>query len=243
MKKINLKKLIGVSNLKRALAFVLVLCMLAAVAGCGDRGNEEQSEQQVSDNFFGDSFTSASGEESASSGSSAVTGNNDVGSSVSGSQSDSGASQGSSKTEVPKENQIGGKSWKSVLKSMPEKLRGTKLVMYNWNPANEYTGAPKVMDEFKKQTGIKVEWRTITYNQYFTKLPAVIASGKNIPDIARTQGPFPTFIQYFEPLSNAKYDFTDEAWDKNILDLYTFNGKQYATSLQNTHIGSVNVLF
>ena len=83
----------------------------------------------------------------------------------------------------------------------------------------------------------------MVYSQYYTKLPALIASGENIPDMARLRGPKPDFIQNFQPITVAKYDFTDEAWDKNLMDLYTWGSKTYAISLKNTHIGSINLMY
>ncbi len=218
------------NTLKTLLALAMVLCMLFTVAGCGDKGKEKETEQQVNSNFF----------EDVESQNQSATNNSSEEETTSDTQS---SQQGTTSTVIPDENKIGGKPWKDVLAGMPKNLRGTKVVMYNWNPATEYTGAPAVMDNFKKQTGITVEWRTIAYAQYFTKLPALIASGENIPDMARSRGPVPSWVQNYEPLSKAKYDFTDKAWDKNMLDLYTFNGKQYAATLQNTHIGSINLMF
>ena len=232
------------NTLKSILALAMVICMILTVAGCGDKKKEAASDPAVDENFF----TETTSQEDASTG--------DTSSQTSSTQSNqqsqqqstavgSGSTSSSNKvtTTVPKENTIGGKSWKEVLAGMPKKLRGTSLIMYNWNPATEYTGAPAVMDAFMKQTGIKVEWRTINYSQYFTKLPALIASGENIPDMARTRGPIPSWVQNYEPLSISKYDFKDKAWDKNMMELYTFNGKAYCTTLQNTHIGSIDLIF
>lgn len=213
------------NTLKTILALAMVFCMLFTVVGCGD----DNASSQADDDFFGgDEVTQTQKEDAAASG--ATTDKN-------------GTEGGKTSSVLPDENKVGGKTWKEVVAAMPKKLSGTKLVMYNWNPAVEYTGAPAAMDAFTKQTGIKVEWRTIAYAQYFTKLPALIASGENIPDMVRLQGPVPDFLQNIQPITAAKYDFNDAAWDKNIKDLYTFNGKTFAVSLNNTHIGAVNVLF
>jgi|GEM_PF-1382863 len=149
---------------------------------------------------------------------------------------------GGGSSNLPEENIVGGKSWLQVLESMPKNLQGTNLVMYNWYPASEYTGAPAVIENFSKQTGIKVEWRTITYSNYFTKLPALIASGENIPDIARLRGPQPAFLQNFQPLNKIGYDFSDGAWDQDIMKMYTYGSNTYATTLKNTHLGSPNLM-
>lgn len=250
------------NTLKTIIALAMVICMLFTVAGCGDRGRETSSEQAVSDDFFADAQTqdevastdtssnTSTGTQSnvTSNNNSNVTSNNNSNTSSGGktsssTQTSSGTSSGNITTTVPKENQVGGKTWKEVLASMPKKLRGTKLTMYNWNPATEYTGAPAVMEAFKKQTGIQVTWNTVSYTTYFTKLPAIIASGENIPNMARIGYADLDFIQNMQDLSVSKYDFTDEAWDQTMMKNLTFGGKTYGTTLQNTHVSGVYVMF
>ena len=244
-------------TLKSLLALAMVICMLFAVAGCGDKGKEVSSEQTVSQDFFADAETQdeVSSDEATSTTStdSNVASNNNSNAQNNSNTSSSGKTSSTTDTNssgdvnitttVPKENQVGGKPWKDVLATMPKKLRGTKLTMYNWNPATEYTGAPAVMDAFKKQTGIQVTWNTISYSTYFSKLPALIASGENIPDIARIGYASFSFLQNMQPLSTSKFDYTDEAWDQTMMKNLTFGGNTYGTTLQNTHISGVYVMF
>ena len=227
------------NKIKSLLALVMAICMLFAIAGCGDKGKDTSSEQTVSnDDFFTDSET-----ENTSSTDTQSTASTDKKQSKNTNKGDNGQTGTVTTQTVPKENQIGGKSWKDVLASMPKKLRGTKLVMYNWNPATEYTGAPAVMDAFTKQTGIRVEWRTISHAVYFTKLPAIIASGENIPDLARIGYAGISFLKNFQPLSVTKYNFKDEAWDDSMMKILTVKGKAYGTTLKNTHCSGPNLLF
>ncbi len=223
------------NTLKTLLALAMVICMLFTVAGCGDKNKDTSSAASANDDMFKDEATL----QAAPSSSETSTGN-----STPGTSSESNGSQGGTvTTEVPNENLVGGKSFNDILKNMPKKLRGTKLTMYNWNPANEYTGAPKVMEDFKKKTGIQVTWNTINYGSYFTKLPALIAAGENIPDTARIGYADLNFIQNMQPLSVSKFDFTDEAWDQTMMKNLTFNGKTYGTTIKNTHISGVSVMF
>ncbi len=249
------------NTIKSIIALAMVICMLFAVAGCGDKGKETSSQQNVADDFFADAETqdevtsndtssnTSTGTQSdvTSSNNSNVTSNNNSNTNSGGNDAvssvTSSGSSGNITTTVPKENQIGGKSWKDVLASMPKKLRGTKLTMYNWNPATEYTGAPAVMEAFKKQTGIQVTWNTVSHSVYFTKLPALIAAGESIPDVARIGYSDITFVQNMQPLSVSKYDFTDEAWDQKMMKTLTFGSNTYGTTLQNTHISGVYVMF
>lgn len=224
-------------TIKSILAIAIILCMVFTVVGCmqSDDGSDKVA---ANDDFFtNDEIVQNEGaQNNASTGNSATQsgGNPTTNTSSTGKDKD---------TSVPDENKVGGKSWKEVLASMPKKLRGTKIVLFNWNTPTEYTGAPAVIDEFTKQTGIKVEWKTIAYATYWTKIPAVVASGEGIPDVVRATGPIIEFMIPYDTLSAAKYDFTDEAWDQELMDLYTFNGKTYATSLKNTHVGGIGVMF
>ena len=221
-------------TIRSIFAMLLVLCMVFTIVGCGEANTE--STPNADDDFFKDTVVDNAGqnnEDVASDDAASDTTNNDKPS-----------SQGSVSTVIPDANKVGGKPWKEVLASMPKKLRGTSITVYNWNPASEYTGAPAVMDQFTQQTGIKVKWVTISgVANYFTKLAAVIASGKDIPDVVRARGPLPEQMVSYQPLYTTNYDFSDEAWDKKILDLYTVDGISYAASLQNTHIGAIDVMF
>lgn len=231
-------------NFKSVLSLLMVIFMLLTIAACGDKENTAESEKSAGDeDFFTASLVSGedSGETTSTENGSQAQNNN--GGQTTSASSNVGGTASTTKTEVPKENKVGGKTWAEVLKSMPKNLRNTSLTVYNWNAANEYTGAPEVIKQFTKQTGIKVEWRVVAYSDYFTKLAALIASGENIPDVARTLGPVPSQMLNYQPISSTGYDFKDDAWDKNVMDMYTVNGKVYATSLQNTHIGSVSLMF
>ena len=215
-------------TLKTILSCLLVLTMLFTVAACDestDTGTEtnkgtESTDANANNDFFTDTEVVNSDEETT----------NDKGNGNSGS------------AVVPNENKVGGKSWKDVLAGMPKKLRGTKVVLYNWNPAAEYTGAPAVLEQFTKETGIKVEWMRVNYSEYVTKLAALVAS-KESPDTVRTRLPVPERLDQFQSLDAAKFDFTDAAWDQQTMKDYTVNGVTYATSLKNTHLGSVCMMF
>ncbi len=212
--------------LKSLLSGLLVLAMLFTAAACdgkntdGDKGTDKNNSSATNnDDFFTDTeVVNSNNEESG----------------------DSDSTGGTS--ETPADNKVGGKSWKDVLASMPKKLRGSTITVYNWNPASEYTGAPAVIEKFTKETGIKVKWQRVNYSEYVTKLDGLIATGEG-PDVVRTLCPTPDRISQFQPLTAAKYDFTDAAWDNVVMKAYTVNGKTYATSLKNTHLGSVDVMF
>ncbi len=215
------------NTIKSILAIVLVLCMLFTVAGCNDNEKVESEKVLAGDDFFTDTATKNETEEVQSNADATVS-------------TDTPADKNQ---VVPEQNKIGGKTWKEVLANMPKKLRGTTITVWNWNPPAEYTGAPAVIDDFMKKTGIKVDWKTLDFGVYFTKLASTVASGEGIPDVVRTRGGDPEFLLNLQPISAAKYDFTDDAWDDNLMKAYTFGKNTYATSLKNTHIGSCVMMF
>ena len=210
-------------NMKKMITMLLAVMMLLTVAGCGSSDKTKQtSDAAANDDFFADDVT--------------------VVESDSKDKKEDSKSKKKENANVPQENKVGGKSASEVLASMPSKLKGSKLTVYNWNPASEYTGAPTVIQQFEKKTGIKVEWKTINFEVYTTRLASLIASG-NSPDLVRTRTPSSTRLTSFQPLSVTKFDFSDEAWDQILMKDYSVNGVPYATSLRNTHLGSVAMMF
>ena len=210
---------------KSVTVLFLVVCIALGAVGCGKQEKSNTvSNQTNNDDFFGDteSVISSSSKEDVSSTESKV--------------------KTEKKKAVSTKNKTGGKSFEDVLASMPKSLKGSTVVMYNWNPASEYTGATVAIQEFENKTGIKVKWNTIDYKEYFTKLAALVASGES-PDVVRTRTPVSTNMLSFQPLSNTGFDFSDEAWDKRVMQDYTIGKNVYATSLKNTHIGSVTAMF
>ena len=125
------------TSIKRLLALFLASMMVLTVAGCGAENEEVPvSEVTANDDFFADDVTLIEDDDN---------------------KKENTSKEENNKTEVPKENSVSGKSADEVLAAMPKKLRGTTITMYNWNPASEYTGAPTVIQDFEKKTGIKVE--------------------------------------------------------------------------------------
>ena len=206
----------------KTLAFLLAILMLFSVVGC-NKAKTTSTEMEADDDFFSESVEEIDG-----------TDNSDGSSKQSTSSKNNTSKSGNSNSGTSK---TGGKSWKDFLASMPSDLRGTTIEIYNWNPANEYTGAPKVIQEFTKQTGIKVKWTTENFDNYLAKLTSRVAAG-NSPDLVRLRNPMPTTLTPIQPIDDMNYDFSDKAWDSWVMDSYTFNGKTFGVSLSGTHISS-----
>lgn len=219
---------------KSFISLLLALTMVFCIAACNQKPDDVSVPTEVDDDFFGIDVENSTGGES--------TDNSQSTDNTQSTNSISSSGGTTSTNSVPAANKVGGKSWNEVLSSMPKKLRGTTVKVVNWNPMSEYTGATAAIKEFEKQTGIKVDWQVVEWGVYTTRLATMVGSGKS-PDVVRTRTPIPSWMQSFQSLSAAGYDFTDEAWDQTLMKDYTINGVTYATSLKNTHLGSVNMMF
>ena len=153
----------------------------------------------------------------------AACGGNSGEASQSGTNNDSGSSGGSNS------------GWEEIKAKIPSDAKGKTIEVFSWNKLSDVTGAPDVVDNFQKETGINVEWVVGSYNEYSTKIAARVAA-KDSPDVVRLMRIDTGLLQVLQPLQNFDYDFTDSAWDTRILDFYTFDGKTYAANLRNTLI-------
>jgi len=237
------------NTFKTILSLLLVLVMVFSVAGCGNSGAEESTPTNaVDDDFFTDvedeieTSSETQTDESKDQTSGKDDGKTDNQSSANAGDKDNASSQASSQSNNNGSNTADADSWAGMLASMPKSLRGSKLVVVNWNPVSEYTGASAAIKDFEKQTGISVEWTTVEHGVYTTRLATMVASN-NAPDVVRTRTPNPAWLQSFQSIDAAKFDFSGKAWDQTLMKDYTVNGVTYATSLAGTHIGSVDMMF
>ena len=91
----------------------------------------------------------------------------------------------------------------------------------------------KLMENFTKETGIKIDVTTAT-SDYLSKAAAMIAANEGL-DIAiipmgasNSQGAFPVGVKkLFQPATVTKQDMTDSFWSKPVLDAYSIGGKPY----------------
>lgn len=217
--------------LKSFFVIVFVLLFLVSFVGCG---NETVNSDNSDDDFFTDDEVQVSRQDDSNP-------TNQPGDSNVPVNTTSSKKSTQKSTENTGSNKIFGKSWMEVLATMPSSLRGTTVTVFNWNPPEEYTGAPSVIKSFENSTGIKVKWMTENYDTYLSKLASLVASDL-APDIVRTLRPDPIGLQSLQPVSVAKFDFSDDAWDKLLMDVYTYNGKCFGVNLKNTHVGAVTML-
>lgn len=129
----------------------------------------------------------------------------------------------------------------AVLASMPEELKGTKITFLNWyNPDDREEKT--VIDEFEEKTGIEVTYRVVDYGGYVDTVAGLLTVGET-PDVLRMKSPDMGLLKLLQPISVTGYDFSDKAWSKATMDIYTFGDKCYGAALVNTPFFLPGMLF
>jgi len=149
----------------------------------------------------------------------------------SGSQSQVGSSGGTQQSGTG-----GNLSWDEVKAKIPADAKDKTIEVMSWNKITDVTGAQQVVDKFTKETGINVKWTLFsggTMADYRTKVVALVSSNQ-APDVVRLDSLHLGVLQALQPLNDIDYDFTDKAWDKRVMDVYTFGDKTYGTNMRNT---------
>ena len=107
----------------------------------------------------------------------------------------------------------GGSGWADILKNMPEDLRGTSITVYSWNDVTDVTNAQTVIDNFTKDTGIKVNWVKGTYTNYATEIASKVAA-KEGPDVVRLMDLNLGLLSVLQPMDDIEgFNIDDSAWD------------------------------
>lgn len=111
---------------------------------------------------------------------------------------------------------------------------GKTVTVYSWNAADAVTGAKSVIKKFENQTGMTVNWKTGSYDNYATEIAALVAADK-APDVVRLKGYEYSVMGLMDPISVANYDFSDsKVWDQNVIKYYTVGNKQYGVNMVGT---------
>ncbi len=204
----------------RILASLMALLLIMGLAACGGNGGTEsssapeESSQPVSEP---DVPVSEDSEpvDSEPEDSSATTDSSDT-----------------SKVTTTRKVSTGKKAatWAEIKAQIPSGASSKTLRVYDWNPQSEVKGMEAMHANFTKETGIKVNYEIVNYDSYFTKITSEVAA-KNAPDAVRLQNVTRTNLINLQPMQDLGYDFTDAAWDKNIMNAYTFNGNLYGVNM------------
>lgn len=146
---------------------------------------------------------------------------------------ESGTQTSSTQTSSTPSGNGGSLTWEQVKAKIPSGSGGKTIKVYSWNEVTDVTSAKDVIAKFTKETGIKVEWTVGTYDDYTTKVAAMVAA-KTAPDVVRLKGLEMGIIKVLTPMEDLGYDFSDSAWDSRICKYYTLNGNTYAVNMKNT---------
>ena len=122
-----------------------------------------------------------------------------------------------------------------------EKYRGTTVVYATWkNPYQNEDG--KVVDDFQKKFGIKVEIDTTPQATYVQEIAGKIAAGES-PDIFFDNCFFPASISCLQPIDAMELDLTDGIWDQGMLEMSKLGGKSFLVNTIGNIWAEVDCLF
>lgn len=204
---------------KKSISFIMALLILLSFSGCKSK---KDISSESSNYAYSSDITESVGSNTAD-GSSVASGNTDT----------------TSKTES-KKNTVDNTA--NTISTVPQSLKGTKLVVYSWNAAKDVPGAQSIISKFQKETKIKVEWKVGSYQNYKSEIAAMVAA-QNSPDIIRLRGVEPGILSLMDPISVSGYDFKEDYWDTNVSAAYTVKGKIFGVNRKNTLLQQPLVMF
>jgi len=121
----------------------------------------------------------------------------------------------------------------ALIQNMPAELKGTTIKFANWYKPDDRGEEGKVIDDFEAKSGCKVELVYIEHGDFNNQLVSKIQTD-DAPDVTRMKRPNVSIIKFLQPVDVTGFDFSDKAWDKTTMDLYTFKGKCYGMNLVYT---------
>lgn len=207
-------------TMMKVLALGLVLVMaLTLFAGCGKEKVTSDPVAESEDDGFADASDYVyDGDGINTSGSSRPSGSNGQ---TSGSQSY--VSYDNSHVQMTDNEKI--------FESIPTKLKGKTVKFADWGEAlaDRYQ---KLIKQFEKETGIKVN--TIQYDEstFISKVAQAIAAGQS-PDIAASNNTFPQALEVVQPLPKP-FDPYDGFWDERVSEATQVGNKQYFVNTRNS---------
>lgn len=229
----------------RLLCFVLAIGMVLSAAACGSTESTDSSLVSTETSSLVSSEEVSSNESEVNNSQASQVSSQQAPSSQASSQNvpNSKPTQTQSQNNNSQSDQVTASgSWQNVLKSLPSNLRGTTIEIFHWNPASELPDGAKVINKFQQQTGIKVNWKVASYDNYDVELQARVAAGKS-PDIVLFQWMNSNRVKLCQPVTNVGFDFSNSDWDKELMKYYTVKGKTYAVNMNGTYLNRPAAIF
>ena len=126
---------------------------------------------------------------------------------------------------------------------VPEELKGTTVKFATWID-HTTTEAAWIMENFEKDTGIKVEWVQVPQSTYYQQLSQMVAAGE-APDVyVENSEFFPMTLQLSKPLDEvSSIDLNDPIWDTDYADYTTVGNHYYQLNAKNSVWQSCNLVY
>jgi len=132
-------------------------------------------------------------------------------------------------------------SREGYLSSIPSSFEGKTVEILIWREWYDWEAAK--FEDLTRETGIKVKPIIVgdpDNGDYYEKLKALIMQ-KSTPDLAcLSSSHLPELItqNYFQPLSAANFEITDEIFDVKLMHRYRHNGEYYGAAFKNSPVTS-----
>ncbi len=212
---------------KKAISIMLVFAMiLCFTAGCRQVDDDEYiSYYEVIEDDVDDGSEAQDADESDKTPDKDDAGNKDTTSNKDSSTNKDTSSKNDSKEDT-----------KTEVSNVNKNLKGTTLKILWWQPFMD--SEKKVIEQFEKETGIKVEYKNTTNAGTYGELISASLAAKEGYDIAMFNNiDFPGRpVSYFQPLNDIKsFDLSDSAWDKDVMDAQKINGKYYGVNINGSN--------
>lgn len=224
-------------SIKRISSLVLAIALTLSIAACKSAEPSVSDESTVSSDHSQATNSETTGSISDESGDTTSATTTSGSGAVTTKTTRTSAAPGTTTKPKPKTSL----TRDQVMAKMPAKLKGTTLTyMYWWDPREQMEG--EAITKFEKATGITFKPVVASYNDFQTQLSAKIQAG-DAPDLVRLLGNVTWQINALQPITNSGFDFNDEAWDAQLMQDYTFNGRCYAANLAKSAISDVAVIY
>ncbi|MCQ2448890.1 MAG: extracellular solute-binding protein [Clostridia bacterium] len=214
---------------KSLIALLLTFALICSLAACG--GGAKYSTIEDDDDGWDEQFDDDAGFDDNTGTTDNGNASTPTGSTASGTTP---TNKTSGTTSTPKkETGATNLSWAEVKSRIPSSAKGKTIEIMDWNGIESVAQVQSIINNFTKETGIKVKFTTEAYDNYPTKIAARVAAG-NPPDVVRVREEIPMWTKYLQPVNNLSYNFNDKVWDKAVMNAYTFNGKTYAVNMNDS---------
>lgn len=130
-----------------------------------------------------------------------------------------------------------------IVSRVPKKLSGQKIKVLTWWKAGSEDNAKAAY--FKENTGINVSYEYITMSNYQTRLASMIMAN-NSPSLAAIINEwFPQSITrgLMQPIDVTGWDYTEDIYAQNMMNQFSYNGKQYGIALKGSTMSTFIVMF